>query len=121
MNGEVLTALFTSLSGAAVGIVAPIYMTKRKTAISDENTRLVDSRAVAMMFREERDALAKDIKELRVHHETQIEQLKRDNQAAIARIEAKWRVQHETDQAQIRQLQQEVDGLYRRLYERPAQ
>lgn len=121
MTPAEITALVSSIGGLIAGIGTPVYLSRRKANHLSDSARLLDSRAVAEMLKEERDALRQQLVEMQDRHERQIELLKEESQQALARAESKWRAQHEQDQQVIGQLRNEVDGLYRRLFGQPQQ
>jgi hypothetical protein len=105
---------------AALGtIVLPYALDKRKDKKSIEYQESVDSRAVAQMFKDERDRLQLRLDTMQADYERKMRAVRQENAAALAAAEATWKVQHDKDQEQIAELRIELSGLYRQLYQNP--
>lgn len=116
MSGPTLTTII-GLIVTALGTVAfPVYLNRRKEATSQVELQTTDSRAVAQMFKDERDRLQLRLDTLQASYERQITVLRLENEKSLAQAEAAWRLQHEADQRQIVELRDELQGLYRQLY-----
>jgi hypothetical protein len=96
-----LSTLIASITALLAGVGLPLYATYRKG-------RGVTASGVMQLLVQERDRVQKRLDDVEVHHAQ-----------AMAAAEAEWRKLHEKDQAQIAQLHDEIDSLYRRLYQPP--
>lgn len=112
----------TTIAGVVIALVGsvviPLYLFRRKNEQSRDHTAVMDSRAVAAMFKDERDRLQVRLDGVIVDYEKKIADLKTESERALAAAEAKWRAQSERDQARIAELKSEIEGLYRRLADR---
>jgi hypothetical protein len=105
---------------AALGtIVLPYVIDKRREKKSTDYQESVDSRAVAQMFKDERDRLQLRLDTMQADYERKMRALRQENAANLAAAEATWKTQHDKDQTQIADLRIELAGLYRRLYQAP--
>lgn len=105
-----LTAIIASITAmvSAPGFV--LWLNKRKTPTVT---------TVATMLLAERNALQDKLDKQATEHDRKIASLQRENIAALAAAEARCQDIHARDQVQIKQLHDEIDSLYRRLYQTP--
>ena len=116
MNATTLTTV-VGLAIAAIGtIFFPMYLNRNKEKQSSASSVSMDSQRVAQMFKDERDRLQLRLDTMQADYERRMRELRDDNARAVAAVEAQWRSIHDQDQAQIVQLREELQGLYRRLY-----
>lgn len=105
---------------AALGtIVLPYVIDKRREKKSTDYQESVDSRAVAQMFKDERDRLQLRLDTMQADYERKMRALRQESAANLAVAETTWKAQHDKDQSQIADLRIELAGLYRRLYQAP--
>lgn len=110
----------TTVAGVAIALLGsvliPLYLSRRRDNQSHDHADVLDSTNVARMMKDERDRLQTRLDAIEENHARQIGELKTASELALATAETKWRLQSEKDQARIEELKQEVDALYRRLY-----
>ncbi|MGH3827638.1 MAG: hypothetical protein ACRDQX_10765 [Pseudonocardiaceae bacterium] len=117
MTAETVTTVVGVVISVLGGVLIPLYLTHRKNTQSHDHSDVLDSTNVARMMKDERDRLQARLDAIETNHQQQIDKLKNDSEQALAAAEAKWRLQSEKDQAQIEQLKQEVESLYKRLFQ----
>jgi len=116
MNATTLTTVIGLIIAAVGTIFFPMYLNRNKAKQSSAATVSMDSQRVAQMFKDERDRLQLRLDTMQADYERRIRELRDDNARAVAAVETQWRAIHEQDQKQISELREELQGLYRRLY-----
>jgi ABC-type transport system involved in cytochrome bd biosynthesis fused ATPase/permease subunit len=117
MNATTLTTIVGLIITAIGTIGFPLFMGRSRARQSHAAVQAVDSRQVAQMFREERDRLQKRLDIMAGEYEKRITDLSEHYQRQLSSAEQEWRILHERDQRKISELSDEVQRLYRRLYQ----
>jgi gas vesicle protein len=104
---------------AIIGGIAAILGAPGFVAYVNKRSKGPTVTAVANMYKEERDRLEKKVDSMSVEHDRKIAELKASGAAALAEAEGRWQKQHERDQSEIARLREEIDSLYRRMYQAP--
>lgn len=117
-----LATILSLVVAAFVGIGYPMLANRRKNKTKVVSEQSVDSRAVALMFKDERDRLQIRLNAMQADYEQRMAALRMDNARALAAAKAGWDAKHAEDQKQIADLRDEIQGLYKQLYmTRPRQ
>jgi hypothetical protein len=119
MNVAELTAIILAITGLLSGVALPLYLNHRKSRQDESDQKTLTTSGVIQMIAKERDSLLVRIDKQAADHTQELADMRRTHAQELAAVEAKWQVQHEKDQTQIAGLRDEVDALYRRLYQPP--
>jgi hypothetical protein len=115
MNATLGTIL-SLIVAAFVGVGYPMMANRRKNKVAVVSEQSVDSRAVALMFKDERDRLQIRINAMQAEHERYVAALKLENERALVAVKTALQAQQDSDKKQIDELRDELQGLYKQLY-----
>jgi hypothetical protein len=115
MNATLGTIL-SLIVAAFVGVGYPMMANRRKNKVAVVSEQSVDSRAVALMFKDERDRLQIRVNAMQAEHERYVAALKLENERALVAVKTALQTQHDSDKKQIDELRDELQGLYKQLY-----
>lgn len=116
MNATTLTTIIGLIIAAVGTIIFPMYLNRNKAKESSASHVSMDSQRVAQMFKDERDRLQLRLDTMEADYQRRMREAQQSFSEQVAAIETQWRTIHDQDQAQIVQLREELQGLYRRLY-----
>jgi prophage DNA circulation protein len=121
MSPGELTQIIGAISVLAGLIGFPTYMQRQKAKNEKSNQQELTHASVAQMLKDERDNLVGRLDQVDRSHETQMASMVIRHEQQLTELSVKWQRQHEADQVRISQLEDEVNRLYRRLYQTQAQ
>jgi hypothetical protein len=116
----VTAAELTKVIGAVTVLLStvalPMIVNWLKARNRESNAEALTQAGVTKMFKEERDRLQTRLDEVDSRHQRQIDDLETRHKREISELEARHQAQIQSAEVKIRELQDEVDRLYRRLY-----
>lgn len=116
MNPAEATQLVTAFSFLLGLLGIPTYMQRKKAKNDSEKAKELTHASVANMLREDRDGLLERIKESQQSNDRQIATLTQRYEQQIKALRDDYEETLEQSRERIKQLEEEINGLYRRLY-----
>ena len=106
----------TKLIGAITVLLSTVLLPVTVNWLKNRSKSPLTQASVAQMFKDERDRLQVRLDELDARHQKQIDDLEVRHQREIQDLEKRHQTLIHSAETRIKELQAEVDRLYRRLY-----
>ena len=106
----------TKLIGAITVLLSTVLLPMTVNWLKNRSKQTLTQASVAQMFKDERDRLQARLDEVDARHQKQIDDLEVRHQREIQDLAERNQAQIRAAETRIKELQDEVDRLYRRLY-----